>query len=472
MATQEELAEMERLSSAFVPDQKGDLVGVRISSQRLTEEYAKADPVYASKTKNLPNTYPEYRVIKGDGNCGFRAIAFGYCEALLRIGDATKIRAEIERLKTLNNLLEATGQQEFMYEDWVEVTLELLGKMADNISAWSNETMLLQVFNDLESANAITQHFRMITSAHLKLNPDEYAPFVPEMDVETYCKNHVDPFYEEIEHVGVKALVDTIVNPAGIAISYLYLDRSEGEQATPYSFPVLDKTGDEVKDAPTIRLLYRPGHYDMLYQKEDLVALAGPNVPKSPPVTSSHDDVIVRTIYDIPQSQFPQFVEFHGLPGFDPDAQFNFNLSDTIAEPQFAPQQSSSLLLDGDSYESLGTACLDIQPSFEEGWAFPPNLNQIVKQVPLNPAPTDFNIQHVEQPLFTSSAPDEQPILSLAGYEQQDTLLTPTQPSNDPSAPPNCHYWNLKKDIQCSVTNPSISSTCWYFTAASTPKQG
>lgn len=67
MATEEDLAEMERLSQAYVPDQKvvralirplqvltgrkGDLVGTRISSSRLTEEYSKADAVYASKTK-------------------------------------------------------------------------------------------------------------------------------------------------------------------------------------------------------------------------------------------------------------------------------------------------------------------------------------------------------------------------------------------------------------------------------------
>ena len=98
----------------------------------------------------------------------------------------------------------------------------------------------------------------MITSAQLKLNPNDYAPFVPDMDVTSYCQNHVDPFYEEIEHVGVKALVDSIINPAGIAVSYLYLDRSAGTEATPYSFPIYDAKGNEVDGVPTIRLLYRP----------------------------------------------------------------------------------------------------------------------------------------------------------------------------------------------------------------------
>ena len=102
----------------------------------------------------------------------------------------------------------------------------------------------------------------MITSAQLKLNSTDYAPFVPDLDVDSYCKNHVDPFYEEIEHVGVKALVDSIINPAGIAVSYLYLDRSPGDKATSYSFPLKDSKGSELRETPTIRLLYRPYVYD------------------------------------------------------------------------------------------------------------------------------------------------------------------------------------------------------------------
>ena len=98
----------------------------------------------------------------------------------------------------------------------------------------------------------------MITSAQLKLNPEDYAPFVPDLDIEKYCRDHVDPFYEEIEHIGVKALVDAIINPAGIGLGYLYLDRSVGTEATPYSFPIHDEKGNELADAPTIRLLYRP----------------------------------------------------------------------------------------------------------------------------------------------------------------------------------------------------------------------
>jgi ubiquitin thioesterase protein OTUB1 len=70
---------------------QGPLVGEKTPSTAITEEYAKADPVYIEKTmvcthvpkqvlrvsrltwyKALPQTYSHYRPIQGDGNCGWR----------------------------------------------------------------------------------------------------------------------------------------------------------------------------------------------------------------------------------------------------------------------------------------------------------------------------------------------------------------------------------------------------------------
>ena len=48
-----------------------------------------------------------------------------------------------------------------MYEDWVEVSLDLLEQTASISSSRENEVGLLKAFNDEETANAITQHFRV-----------------------------------------------------------------------------------------------------------------------------------------------------------------------------------------------------------------------------------------------------------------------------------------------------------------------
>ena len=57
-------------------------------------------------------------------------------------------------------MLDATGQEVYMYEDWVEETLKLLEETASTPRK-DIPKLLLDAFNDLEIANAITQHFRV-----------------------------------------------------------------------------------------------------------------------------------------------------------------------------------------------------------------------------------------------------------------------------------------------------------------------
>jgi ubiquitin thioesterase protein OTUB1 len=74
---------------------QGPLVGEKRSSLEITEEYAKADPIYVAKTmvrcasehmsydqltccQTLPRIYSHYRPVKGDGNCGWRGLSHLY----------------------------------------------------------------------------------------------------------------------------------------------------------------------------------------------------------------------------------------------------------------------------------------------------------------------------------------------------------------------------------------------------------
>ncbi|MCJ1459299.1 hypothetical protein MMC28_009676 [Mycoblastus sanguinarius] len=266
MASDQDLAELERRSNDYVPEYKAPLVGQRQSTQALVAEYAQADPVYIHKTTALPRTYSHYRTIRGDGNCGWRALAFGYFEALLRQGDSSKILAEAARLKSFNTLLDSMGWNEEFYEDFVHETLELLKKTATSID---DGTLILDRFNDQAKCSAITYHFKLITSAWMRSQAAHFADFVPDRDVKLYCAKNIEAFTVELDNLGLQALATAIVNKAGIAIDVLYLDRSEGEEVTPHQWPVFD-ADNNVLDAPTIRLLYRPGHYDLLYKAEDI----------------------------------------------------------------------------------------------------------------------------------------------------------------------------------------------------------
>ena len=60
--------------------------------------------------------------------------------------------------------------------------------------------------------------------------------------------------YHESDHIHVIALTKT----TNVPVRIVYVDRSEQEETTEHDFPD-DST-------PKLHILYRPGHYDILYR--------------------------------------------------------------------------------------------------------------------------------------------------------------------------------------------------------------
>lgn len=194
---------------------------------------------------------------------GLSAIACGYFETLALQGDSDHIRLELTRLMSLNNLFARAGYESWVYEDMIDCTFDLLKKLATALDEGLDPNrLIIDSLNDPESSNAIVYHFRLLASSNLRLYPAEYEPFIPDgLGVEGYCKTWLEPSFNEIEHLGMSLLVDVLLKPIGIAVEIVYLDRSEGDQVNTHRFGADIATG-----VPTIHLLYRPGHYDILYK--------------------------------------------------------------------------------------------------------------------------------------------------------------------------------------------------------------
>jgi ubiquitin thioesterase protein OTUB1 len=60
--------------------------------------------------------------------------------------------------------------------------------------------------------------------------------------------------YRESDHIHVLALT----NALNVSIRIVYMDRTDQEHVTTHNFP-------EDKE-PLLHILYRPGHYDILYE--------------------------------------------------------------------------------------------------------------------------------------------------------------------------------------------------------------
>ena len=89
----------------------------------------------------------------------------------------------------------------------------------------------------------------------MKTRPQEYAPWLLGQTVQEFCDGSVMPIGSEIDNVGLSALKDVFLSPAGITLEVLYLDRSEGDEVNMHRFSPVNHGG---YDIGTIRLLYRP----------------------------------------------------------------------------------------------------------------------------------------------------------------------------------------------------------------------
>ena len=91
----------------------------------------------------------------------------------------------------------------------------------------------------------------------MKTHAGLYSPFMLNETIDQYCSTKIEPYAVEIEHLGIQALFDAVIKPAGIAMDVLYLDRSVGEEVNTISWSV-DNNSSHYLSIPTIRLLYRP----------------------------------------------------------------------------------------------------------------------------------------------------------------------------------------------------------------------
>ncbi|KAF1941251.1 cysteine proteinase [Clathrospora elynae] len=296
MPADEDYAHLQKLSSEYAPEATGPLVGERQSSAAITTQYATADPVYRVKTAALPAKYAYFRTCRGDGHCGWRAIAFTYFEALLRVGDVGKFEDEEARLNSLGNLLAHIGYSRDIWIDFAEEAFELLRKLAHSLRNMDGQAaeILLQTFNDTSESMAIITYVKLLASAWVQTHSDDFMHFVPMGDVKAYCANNIEPTQCEADNIGIAALAEALVKPAGFGLEVWYLDRSPGEEINRsfHSEPT-DHHHVPIPNAPMLRLLYKPGHYDILYKAGDV-----PRVHHQPPPPQQSLHVALANSFD------------------------------------------------------------------------------------------------------------------------------------------------------------------------------
>ena len=107
------------------------------------------------------------------------------------------------------------------------------------------------MFEDKEKGNYLIVFVRLFIAAYLKENKILYENFIFEQEFESWILKEVETVDNECDQIQIMA----IVNAFDIGVTIEYLNASNVDTIT---FP-------EGNNNNFIKLLYRPGHYDILY---------------------------------------------------------------------------------------------------------------------------------------------------------------------------------------------------------------
>jgi len=176
------------------------------------------------------------------------------------------------------------GFDAIVFEDALEAWCDQLNRIGVAPGSTVGEPLTLQ---ELEAATGADSGgladmgvmlLRLLASAELRSRADHFAPFVLGdddddriTDVSSFCARRVEPMGCESDHVHIVALTDAL----GVAVRVEYLDRSEEEEGgggsgggggggggNPNHH---DFVPEGAQAPPRVVLLYRPGHFDILY---------------------------------------------------------------------------------------------------------------------------------------------------------------------------------------------------------------
>jgi len=233
----------------------------RRSINNVLAEYSgqQTDEEFTNKAKELGTRFKHIRKVRGDGNCFYRAMLFAVCEQCCGNPQmASALLADVQQWKV--RLVSQLGFPDTTTEDFIENFEELLHGIIDG---HLNCEQLQTAFNG-EMADYFVVCARLLTSGYLQSNADEYLPFLEKhASVKQFCMNEVDPMARECDHMCVTALVNALRTPLHIE----YMDRTHSVTgANHHEITPTVGGGAQLLTGAHVTLLYRPGHYDILYK--------------------------------------------------------------------------------------------------------------------------------------------------------------------------------------------------------------
>lgn len=261
---------MDRLTEARLEEieqhikQTQPLTSALLPLSTLEAEYATAEPgtttfVAGLQALSTVQGYSNVRLIRGDGNCYYRAVLYRLAELVLESPPSFGKRL-LATLKDSWDRLLALGYDADMLETFYDCIMDLFQRLLDN--KLDAAALHAELNTEHSTSDFGIWYLRVLVSGHLKQDPDRFLPFTNGLSMDQFCQSQVEPVGKECEQVQVLALAEALHLPVHV----LYLDGHALVQGkvVQHSFgpPVVDSSSE---NNVSLHVLYRPGHYDILY---------------------------------------------------------------------------------------------------------------------------------------------------------------------------------------------------------------
>ncbi|GAA5980449.1 hypothetical protein JCM11641_003398 [Rhodosporidiobolus odoratus] len=258
------------------------LVGPLEGLEALEEEYEPGS-VFRRKVERLRNDgWASVRRCRGDGDCFYRAFILSLLLTHVPLHPSHSAHL-LAKFESLLPLLTACGFEPIVWEDFWEPLRDILRNLAGVTDGTAGGSRLgvegvVEKFQDQEVNSCIIVILRLLTSAYLRTNADDFSPFLFALeddprfltegppDIGTFCERHVEPVAHEADHLQIVALTRALSTPCRIA----YLDQSGlplgvgTADEVEVNFLEFEEDKTEVEKGVEGALLYRPGHYDII----------------------------------------------------------------------------------------------------------------------------------------------------------------------------------------------------------------
>lgn len=259
------------------------LISELIPIDALHQEYSMEDEVYQGKVEDLKVNYSSIRKTRPDGNCFYRAFIFSYFESL--IGNEQEQQRFLELCRdTRKGILDVLGFPDFTIDEFYEYFYEIITMIVSN--KISNSEQLLAELDLPAVYDNIVVYLRLLTSYYLQKESEFFTNFIEGCGpIADFCKREVEPMYKESDHIHIIALSSVF----DVTVRIVYMDRGAGGKVNEHDFSSFKAEGP-CKPA-RVHLLYRPGHYDVLYDRN--TPLARPKIAENGVSSELKESVIV-----------------------------------------------------------------------------------------------------------------------------------------------------------------------------------